>query len=60
MCQFCFCFSSQEDCDRTTYLEGFTDRRPIDRNFRPGEFAQIFQTVHETIDRYLREGIPPS
>ena len=42
------------------YLKGYSERRPLDRNFRPGEFAQIFKTVNETLDLYLREGIPPS
>ncbi|MBP0021239.1 MAG: pentapeptide repeat-containing protein [Cyanobacteria bacterium SBLK] len=47
-------------CDYLSGDTGFTTRRPVDRNFRPGEFAQIFKTVNETLDRYLQEGIPPS
>ena len=45
------------------YLKSYNrDRRPHDpdRNFRPGEFAQIFKTAKETLDRNLRQGIPPS
>ncbi|MBP0020222.1 MAG: pentapeptide repeat-containing protein [Cyanobacteria bacterium SBLK] len=37
----------------------YTDRRPHDpdRNFAPGEFAQIFQRVHETLDLYFKDGV---
>ena len=42
------------------YLASFNrDRRPHDpdRNFALGEFAQIFQKVHETLDLYFRDGV---
>ena len=40
-------------------IEDYTERRPHDPNriFESGEFAQIFQRVHETLDLYFRKGI---
>ncbi|MGK7928451.1 MAG: pentapeptide repeat-containing protein [Spirulina sp.] len=38
---------------------GFTDRRPSDLNtiFEPGDFARLFQKLHETADLIFRDGI---